>query len=316
MRMKYLVTLFLLIPLVLVIGQNAPIKEDEVLFQKAVLIQELVEKELDLDYYLNDKSANTSARTLAEHTKNALLNKSVDLYYELVEDYPNSPWLFYALNNIGYAELAMQQYDRAKEVFQRIIVGDTNTKNKNKNKKGANLDGANFKNRAAKELVKIGIEEGNFQEALTYLKLSEQFPYQHFCGNAFAEEDIYVSLLYAKCYMGLNQPDKAIEVLLPNLLENGFADNSAAVHMVFDILCASYEVDVLRELYKESFKNAKVKTMGVKGSEYEVDYISFLAVDIDLPSSFSLYSSDGNDREQEINQIYIDSLFYKLLNQE
>ncbi|MDM1406199.1 tetratricopeptide repeat protein [Myroides sp. DF42-4-2] len=312
--MKYLVALFFLMPLGQVIGQNAPIKGDEVLFQKAVLIQELVEGELDLDYYLNDKNADTSARTLAEHTKNAMLNKSVDLYYELVEDYPNSPWLFYALNNIGYAELAMQQYDRAKEVFQRIIMGDTN--NKNKNKKGANLDGANFKNRAAKELVKIGIEEGNFQEALTYLKLSEQFPYQHFCGNAFAEEDIYVSLLYAKCYMGLNQPDKAIEVLLPNLLENRLADNSAAVHMVFDILCASYEVDVLRELYKESFKNVKVKTKGVKGSEYEVDYISFLAVDIDLLYSFSLYSSDRNDREQEINQIYIDSLFYKLLNQE
>jgi len=267
---------------------------------------------LDLDYYLNDNQVDIAVRTLSEHTKNAMLNKSVDLYYELVEGYPNSPWFFYALNNIGYAELAMQQYDKAKEVFQRIIAGDTN----NKKKKRANLDGTSFKNRAAKELVKIGIEEGNFQEALTYLDLSAQFPYQHFCGNAFAEEDIYVSLLYAKCYMGLNQPDKAIEVLLPNLLENGFADNSAAVHMVFDILCASYEVDVLRELYKESFKNAKVKTMGVKGSEYEVDYISFLAVDIDLPSSFSLYSSDGDDREQEINQIYIDSLFYKLLNQE
>ncbi|MGG5505608.1 MULTISPECIES: hypothetical protein [unclassified Myroides] len=97
---------------------------------------------------------------------------------------------------------------------------------------------------------------------------------------------------------------------------NGLADNTAVVHMIFDLLCASYEVEVLRELYEESFKNAKVKTRGVKGSEYEVDYISFLAVDIDLPTTFLLYSADGNDREQKINQIYRDSLLYKLLHQD
>ena len=293
-------------------GQKKKIDQDDVLFQQAVLFQSFVEDELVLDYYLYSDSVKESTKELAVEVRKKMLIKAIDLYDTLLEEYPNSSLAIEALYNVGYAQLTLQEYDKAKETFQRIIA--TNPNDKGKRKKGVkNVSYGNYKNRAVKELVVLELKDNAFQKALTYLELTKEFPYQHFCGNAYAEDDIYISLLYAKCYIGLNQTDKALQVLFPNLIENGLADNSEVVHFVFDILKSRYEIEVLSDYYKKSFENVQIKKIKEKNYEYEVEYITFLGIDIVL-QSLSLSTDQEERRAQEINQMYSKSLFYKLLN--
>lgn len=119
-------------------------------------------------------------------------------------------------------------------------------------------------------------------------------------------------LLYAEYYVGLNQTDKAIQILVPNLLENGLADNTKVVNFIFDLLSSRYKIEELKNEYKQSFRNVKTRLQGVKGEEYEVDYITFFTIDIVL-DSWIITSVEGEEKEKEIERIYSNSLFYKKL---
>lgn len=275
--MKQILAIILFFSFYQGIGQAKKIGPDELLFEQAYLIQNFIQEELALDYYLYSSSVDKSAKELAVDIRDKMLIKAIDLYQELIKEYPKSKWTFRALNNIGFAELALQNKDKAKLYFEQVLKSNAN--DKEKGGAGSGIMGepyANYKNRAARELAKIYIEEQNFDKALEYLALTKQYTYQHFCGNAYAEEKITMRLLYAKCYVGLNQTDKAIQILVPNLLENGLADNTKVVNFIFDLLSSRYKIEELKNEYKQSFRNVKTRLQGVKGEEYEVDYITFL----------------------------------------
>lgn len=311
--MKQILAIILFFSFYQGIGQAKKIGPDELLFEQAYLIQNFIQEELALDYYLYSSSVDKSAKELAVDIRDKMLIKAIDLYQELIKEYPKSKWTFRALNNIGFAELALQNKDKAKLYFEQVLKSNAN--DKEKGGAGSGIMGepyANYKNRAARELAKIYIEEQNFDKALEYLALTKQYTYQHFCGNAYAEEKITMRLLYAKCYVGLNQTDKAIQILVPNLLENGLADNTKVVNFIFDLLSSRYKIEELKNEYKQSFRNVKTRLQGVKGEEYEVDYITFFTIDIVL-DSWILASVEGEEKEKEIERIYSNSLFYKKL---
>lgn len=311
--MKQILAIILFFSFYQGIGQAKKIGPDELLFEQAYLIQNFIQEELALDYYLYSSSVDKSAKELAVDIRDKMLIKAIDLYQELIKEYPKSKWTFRALNNIGFAELALQNKDKAKLYFEQVLKSNAN--DKEKGGAGSGIMGepyANYKNRAARELAKIYIEEQNFDKALEYLALTKQYAYQHFCGNAYAEEEITMRLLYAECYVGLNQTDKAIQTLFPNLLENGLADNTKVVNFIFDLLSSRYKIEELKNEYKQSFRNVKTRLQGVKGEEYEVDYITFFTIDIVL-DSWILASVEGEEKEKEIERIYSNSLFYKKL---
>ncbi|MGQ8868025.1 tetratricopeptide repeat protein [Myroides sp. TSA_177.3] len=312
--MKQILAIILFFSFYQGIGQAKKIGPDELLFEQAYLIQNFIQEELALDYYLYSSSVDKSAKELAVDIRDKMLIKAIDLYQELIKEYPKSKWTFRALNNIGFAELALQNKDKAKLHFEQVLKSNAN--DKEKGGAGSGIMGepyANYKNRAARELAKIYIEEQNFDKALEYLALTKQYTYQHFCGNAYAEEKITMSLLYAKCYVGLNQIDKAIQTLFPNLLENGLADNSELVHFTYDILSTQYKQEELKSLFAASFENHQIKTIKEKEIQYEQDYITFLGTDIEL-NSWQLEYLTGEEREQEIKRIYEKSLFTQLLD--
>lgn len=314
--MKNLIlTLLLLLIGQLVFGQKSKnIQKDELLFEKGVLMQEFID-DLYLEETIEDTTITKREKNLAIDVKETSLKKAIKFYQELIDSFPKSNLLFRALNNKGFAELILKKDKEAKKTFQKIL--DSKANDKEKGGIGSGLMGepyANYKNRAAKTVASICIKENNYSEAIKYLDLTKKFPYRHFCGNEYASDEIYMSELYAKCYLGLNDTAKALKILLPNLLENGLADNSNLVVLTTETLLKKYSKDELKTFFENAFKTYKTEKIKSKDSdEYDRYYITFLSTDIEI-NSWRLEFIELDKKQTEIENIYKSSRFYKLLN--
>ena len=314
--MKNLIlTLLLLIIGQLAFGQKSKnIQKDELLFEKGLLMQEFID-DLYLEETIEDTTITKREKNLAIDVKETSLKKAIKFYQELIDSFPKSNLLFRALNNKGFAELTLKKDKEAKKTFQKIL--DSKADDKEKGGIGSGLMGepyANYKNRAAKTVASICIKENNHSEAIKYLDLTKKFAYRHFCGNEYAADEIYMSELYAKCYLGLNDTAKALKILLPNLLENGLANNSDLVVLTTETLLKKYSKDELKTFFENAFKTYKTEKIKPKDSdEYERYYITFLGTDIEI-NSWRLEFVELDKKQTEIENIYKNSQFYKLLN--
>jgi len=295
-------------------GQYKPIQKDELLFEKGLLLQQLVSEDLELDDIINAKDSIKLRQELATDIKETILDKSLEFYQELIDSFPKSKLLFRALNNKGFIELALDDKDEAKITFQKII--DSKADDKEKGGIGSGLMAepyANYKNRAAKILADISIKEKKYSDAIKYLDLTQKYPYRHFCGNEYAADEIYMSELYAKSYLGLNDRVKALKILLPNILENGLADNSDIVDLAYQTLLKDHQKNELKLKYEQAFKNYQTEKVKSKNDEYEIYYINFLDTKIEL-NSWQLDFLKSEEKRKKIDEIYKNSKFYKLLN--
>lgn len=299
-------------------GQKKNSNEDLILFEKTVAIQELLNDELsqfinpkdtiDMDYEEKIKSQ------FAIEIKENVLEKVIQNYTELISEYPKSKLIFRALNNKGFAELELEYYGEAEKTFLKILNSDAN--DKEKGGIGSGLMGepyANYKNRACKILADLELKKENFTNALKYLDTTKKYPYQHFCGNEFASEEIYMAEMYSKCYLGLNQYDKAYDILLPNIIENGLASNSELIEITFNALLKNYKKEDLKSQFENSFKNVTAQKETRNKNEYTYYYITFLNRKIELSSWKLNEMLNEQEREKITAEIQNNSGFYKLL---
>lgn len=299
-------------------GQKKNSNEDLILFEKTVAIQELLNDELsqlinpkdtiDMDYEEKIK------RQFAIEIKENVLEKVIQNYTELISEYPKSKLIFRTLNNKGFAELELEYYGEAEKTFLKILKSDAN--DKEKGGIGSGLMGepyANYKNRACKILADLELKKENFTNALKYLETTKKYPYQHFCGNEFASEEIYMAEMYSKCYLGLNQYDKAYDILLPNIIENGLASNSELIEITFNALLKNYKKEDLKSQFENSFKNVIAQKETRNKNEYTFYYINFLNRKIELNSWKLNEMLNEQEREKITAEIQNNSGFYKLL---
>ncbi len=301
-------------------GQKKSLNEDLILFEKTVAIQELLHDELyqivsAKDTVGIDKDEKIKQKFSIE-IKEKILNKVIKNYTELIVEYPKSKLIFRALNNKGFAEFELEDYKNAKNTFLKVLESEAN--DKEKGGIGSGLMGepyANYKNRACKILADLEIKNKNFQGAITYLDLTKKYPYRHFCGNEFAAEEIYMAQMYSKCYLGLNEEEKAYDILIPNIIENGLASNSELVNITFNALLKNHKKEDLKAQLENSFKNVAVTKETRNKNEYTYYYINFLNRKIEL----SYWRLGGMMNEQERGQIIAEiqnnSEFYKLLSE-
>lgn len=298
----------------LVSGQSKTIGKDNLLFEQGLLLQQLVNDELGIDDIINSKENNKSKQELAAEFKEAILNKSLEYYQELLDSFPKSKLLFRTLNNKGFIELALEDKAEAKKTFLKILESKADDKEKGGIGSGIMAEPyANYKNRACKVLAEIYIADSNYKDAIKYLDETKQYPYRHFCGNEYASNRIYMCSLYAKCYIGLRDNKRAIEVLLPELLENGLADNSDVVELAYTVLSKEYSKNELKLKFETAFKNYTIEKVRREKDEYEMFYIYFLDTKLRLSS----WRLDGLEKEKldiEIEKTCKNSKFYRLLN--
>jgi tetratricopeptide (TPR) repeat protein len=299
-------------------GQKKNSNEDLILFEKTVAIQELLNDELN--QIINPKDTididneEKIKQKFAIEIKENVLHKVIENYTELITKFPKSKLVFRALNNKGFAELELKYYVEAEKTFLKILNSDAN--DKENGGIGSGLMGepyANYKNRACKILADLEIKNKNYQEAINYLDFTKKYPYRHFCGNEFASEEIYMAEMYSKCYLGLNQYEKALDILLPNIIENGLASNTELVNITFNALLKNYKKEDLKTQFENSFKNVVAVKETRNKNEYTYYYINYINRKIELSSWKLDEMMNEQERGKIIAEIQTNSEFYKLL---
>ncbi|QYJ67791.1 tetratricopeptide repeat protein [Flavobacterium litorale] len=240
--------------------------------------------------------------------KEKILEQALEYFDELIENYPESKLYFMALNNKAEIEYELE-YDAAKDTFIEILKSDASD-NGPYNEDGLTGEAyANYKNRACLRLAYIAHESENYNEAIKYLKLTEKYPYYHFCGNAYAENDIYMAQLYAKNYIALGNNKKALDYLLPHVFPSGFADNEKLVKLTANTIEKEYG----SENAKEMFATAK-KTLRCKSKKGFPPYvITFLGREIEVAMPPNAYSHDLDEEMDKMVKVLENSLISQLL---
>lgn len=154
---------------------------------------------------------------------------------------------------------------------------------------------------ACHELMDICMAEGNYSQALAYLKLAERkFPHFRVCGAGEFERKVTLTYKFAQCYEKLNQLDSAIKYMSPYVFaktEDLTLDSLDYINMIeyyYTILKQQYSEcelksaldDALqRAYYKKTFDSESYRS-DPKYKNYLVDcHIEFLGIRITLESS-------------------------------
>jgi hypothetical protein len=284
-----------------------------------VAIHELIDEELNDAIFLKDTTNISTEEKIksdfAKEIKEMILYKVVENYEELIETFPKSKLIFRALNNKGFAELQLEDFDDAKSTFLMLL--NSKADDSEKGGIGSGLMGepyANYKNRAAKILADIELRDKNYSQALKYLDETKKYPYRHFCGNEYAADEIHMAVQYSKCYLGMNQDEKAFDLLLPNIFGNGLASNSQLIEVAYNALMQKYKKEDLKAQFEKSFENVIIEKETKNKNEDTYYYVKFLNRKIQL-DSWSLHDMlTEQEREKAISEILTNSEFYKLLS--
>lgn len=296
-------------------AQNDSLQKDDLLFKKAFILRQLARGDEELDYSLIPEDTINVLKAFALQPKEIILKKSLAYYQELIDNFPKSNLLYRALNNKGFIELELKNNDQAKKTFLTIL--NSNADDKEIGGIGSGLMAepyTNYKNRTAKILAEICIDENHFKKAIKYLELTKKFPYRHFCGNEKAADEIYMKELYAKCYFGLKENKKALDILLPSMFDNMWADNAELIDITVEALLKNYTKQELKRLFEQSFKNYKTEKVKSENYEYETCFIIFLDTKIDL-NVWLDEDEPQDEKDKEIQRIMHESRFYTLLNE-
>lgn len=287
---------------------------DEVLFDKALQLHELLDEDLHLDDVIYSADSATPKGHYAVEIRDAILGKAMDYYQELVDSFPRSPMRYRALNNMAYISDVMGDADEAIATYQRILDSDADDKEAGGIGSGIMAEPyANYKNRAARAAASISLRQGYYAQALRYLDLTARYPYHHFCGNEYAENDIYMATQYGRCYMALHQYDSAQEKLLPQLFNNALANNTRLVDLAYELLLRNHSKEELKAQYLEAFKNYKAEVKTNDKYSYTEYSITYMGTRIILPS-WHLHDTQPDKAAEAINELAQNAYFLKLLD--
>lgn len=276
--------------------------EDLELFNKGNGLYELVYDDLYMDHTLS-KLDTTKLEERIEYKilfdqKDEILERALEYFEKVIDEYPESKLAFRAMTNAALIATELYYSDTAINYYKKIINSNASDKEKGGIGNGLMAEPyALYKNRACKNLAEIYLTESNYKESIRYIDLIKKYPYQHFCGNEYAANEIYLATLYSKNYLGLNNSKKALEYSLPHALNIGLADNSEIFGIALSILESNYTKEELDSEIEKSIRSIKLKTR--KGNTYGVT--TFLGVKIRLwPEVFFIknYTKEKVDFEK------------------
>lgn len=293
-------------------------KLDFVIFNKGVAIFEVID-ETSFDYELEKIDTTTVEGKIKYETlyekKEDILDFAFEQFEKVVEDYPNSELYHKSLYNLAHISSLMDYEKDEIKYLEMILKSDANDR-ENSGRSGLMANPyANFKNEASNRLTEIYIDNGDFDTALKYKKINKKYPLQHFCGNAFAADEIYNAKQYAKIYIGLGENEKALKYLLPHIFNNGLANNSSLVDLTIDFLKENYSQEKLITDLKESTKNIYSKVEKNGDNEWTNYYIKYFDSEIEIPSWSLSFETDNEKTKSELEKTIKESEFYKKLNE-
>lgn len=292
-------------------------KTDMDYFNKGVTIFEVID-ETSFEYDL--KSIDTTANEgkaryeTLNSKKEDILDFAFEQFLKIIEEYPNSKVYHKSLYNLAYISSLEDDEDNEIKYLKMILESNANDK-ENSGRSGIMSNPyANFKNHASKRLTAIYLAKGEFKTALNFKQINEKYPLQHFCGNAFAEDEIYSAIQYAEIFIGLGEPQKALSYLLPNIFNNGLADNSDLVELTAKTLKDNYKLASLIKDFKNSIDNIYSRVEKQNQNTWTNYYIKYLDTEIEIPIwEIGYYETDSEKMKSECEKIISESEFYRTL---
>ena len=247
-------------------------------------------------------------------------DKALKGYQYFVKHFPKDQGYPRALYNVAHCQFLLKQYGKCVKTCRKLMAVEADEKDPSG--WGIMADPyANYRHRGADMACECYVIQQQWDSALRYLALSDTvYPYVHFCGNAYAENDVSNALRYAEIYEHLGQPDKALEKLLKTVFLDGLADVSKVIAEIRKLL--SGREGLLQELDKamDAMYEKKFEYVDKEGQihTYTHHYISFLNVEIEVPEDYMYYYfipdrvKSGFVKEECISYIKQTS-FYKMI---
>ncbi|MDH7444810.1 tetratricopeptide repeat protein [Aquimarina sp. 2201CG14-23] len=296
------------------------IKElDKELFNKGVTIFEVID-ETSMNYEIKNSDTTTSEgkikhKTLTS-TKENILDYAYEQFKEVVNNYPNSNLYHKSLYNLSHISALLG--DEEKEITYLTMILESNANDREHSGRSGLMSNpySNFKNEASNRLTNIYIAKGDFKKAIQYKEINKKHPLQHFCGNAFAADEMYSAGQYARIYNGLGETKKALSYVLPHVLdENGLASNLDIIHLSIEILKKNYEPAVLQRNFEKAMQHVYTKAITQNGDEWIRYYIKYFDIEIEVPSWNFTFDTDSEKVKSKLKNTIIKSEFYKELNE-
>jgi len=237
--------------------------------------------------------------------------KALESFKHIVENHPKNDLYPRSFYNLGYVYYQDKDYHKAKLIFKSILESQFNEKEA----LGGNIMAdpyTNYRHRASSLLHAIYYETEKYDSALHYLALSDTvYPFQHFCGNAYAEQDIYMSLKYSDLYEKLNDLTNAKTELFNSIFYNGLADNTEVLDKLKELYQQEKNHKKIKKQLDKSLQKIYSKTLTSSDNEtYTWYYFKFQ--DIEVPLTYSFFDSENFNEKETINKIK-ESAFYKMI---
>ncbi len=200
--------------------------------------------------------AGTTARALLRVGSVAAANGDPELavasFKELITRFPGLPeYSGPARLDLASVYQELGEPDRAEEAYLSLL-GLEGVEHADRSGARYPYDPlATLKHRASRDLAQLYLEQGRYSKAQRFHDLSiERYRSQSFCGNAHAQQNMNNKVFQSRIYQAQGYTGQAIEVLLPDALHQGVADNSDLVGEVLSLLRARYSERELRDLFE------------------------------------------------------------------
>lgn len=185
------------------------------------------------------------------------------IYEEIVANHGRSGIYPMALSHLADILLDEGEQERAMALFRELVekdfsdLGETGEEKVGKEEMKERY--TNIQHSAARELARWHIEARRFQKALEYIALADTVHiYRHFCGNTGAGRRVFMAMMYADCYEGMGDMDKAIEVLQPYAEYDSYL-NMDARKRYFRLMSTRYTREEQRRIAEEAVERIRIE---------------------------------------------------------
>lgn len=229
--------------------------------------------------------------------------QALGYYQKLADSFPDSKYHYFILLMKAELEVELGEKQHAISSLNEILYADSTKISVCE----AETKRRNLKWNASTALAEIYMADNNFTGAISALDIGKNYPSWFDCGNAAEEQIIHRNIIYAKCYIALNKFYAAKKILIPNILNNPFANNKEIVHLAYSTLLKEHGREFIKLQYEKAFNNVYSEKTDV---EYEHQYyIIFLDTRIDMFSFYPLADKDMMISKYKKGDFY--NLLYK-----